>query len=222
MLALRLWPFMPPSLISECRMLPRDCPAPSPGAFTGAKDAKSASTAGAAFMTGPYLSSLRGALADSASHPRIHSVWLTLLSLLIPGFTPVKVTLYLAKLAQPSIMSAARRTTQRVYLPIGNLVEGVLEPHISGHGNMETRETHPSEHVLPLSIHHHGMTCQAARPECISSVQGEVGARAERRNVSSAAMQALWGWVDSNLLASSHDRKYLAFQLFTILLPSVR
>ena len=53
----------------------------------------------------PDLSSLSGALADaSASHPRIHSVWLTLLSLLIPGFTPVKVKVshLLAKLAQPS------------------------------------------------------------------------------------------------------------------------
>ena len=43
-------------------------------------------------MTAQHLDSLSGALADaSASHPRIHSVWLTLLSLLIPGFTPVKV-----------------------------------------------------------------------------------------------------------------------------------
>ncbi len=92
MLALRVWPLMPPDLISECPMLPDNCPAPSVGAFTGSQDVQSASTAGLAFMTPAHLSSVGEALADaSASHPRVHSVWLTLLSLLIPGFTPVKV-----------------------------------------------------------------------------------------------------------------------------------
>ena len=48
--------------------------------------------AGLAFMTPAHLGSVGEALADaSVSHPRVHSVWLTLLSLLIPGFTPVKV-----------------------------------------------------------------------------------------------------------------------------------
>ena len=41
-------------------------------------------------------------------------------------------------------------------------------------------------------------------------MQGEEGARAERGEVNSTALQALWGWVDSNLLSSSHDRKYLS------------
>ena len=92
LLALRMWPFMPADLLSECPMLPRGCPAPSAGAFTGSEDARSASTAGATFMNAQHLDSLSGALADaSASHPRVHSVWLTLLSLLIPGFTPIKV-----------------------------------------------------------------------------------------------------------------------------------
>ena len=92
MLALRVWPLMPPDLISECPMLPNNCPAPSVGAFTGSQNVQSASTAGLAFLTPAYLSSVGEALADaSASHPRVHSVWLTLLSLLIPGFTPVKV-----------------------------------------------------------------------------------------------------------------------------------
>ena len=92
LLALRMWPFMPAELLSECPMLPSGCPAPSAGAFTGSDNARSVSTAGAAFMTAQHLRSLSGVLADaSASHPRIHSVWLTLLSLLIPGFTPVKV-----------------------------------------------------------------------------------------------------------------------------------
>ena len=87
-----MWPFMPADLLSDCPMLPRGCPTPSAGAFTGSDDTRSASTAGAAFMTAQHLDGLSGALADaSASHPRIHSVWLTLLSLLIPGFTPVKV-----------------------------------------------------------------------------------------------------------------------------------
>ena len=53
-------------------------------------------------------------------------------------------------------------------------------------------------------------------------MQGEEGARSERGEVNSAALQALWGWVDGNLLSSSHDRKYLAFQLFMIILPSIR
>ena len=92
MLALRLWPFLPADLVSGCPMLPSGCPTPGSGAFTGAQDAQSASAAGLAFMTPAHLSAVGEALADaSASHPRVHSVWLTLLSLLIPGFTPVKV-----------------------------------------------------------------------------------------------------------------------------------
>ena len=93
MLALRLWPSLPPDLVSGCPMLPGGCPAPGPGTFTGTQDAQSASAAGLAFMTPAHLSRVGEALADaSASHPRVHSVWLTLLSLLIPGFTPVKVS----------------------------------------------------------------------------------------------------------------------------------
>ena len=53
-------------------------------------------------------------------------------------------------------------------------------------------------------------------------MQVEDGTRAERGEVSSPALRALWAWVDGSLLASSHDRKYLAFQLFTLLLPSLR
>ena len=90
---MRLWPYMPSDLLSECPLLPKNCPVPSPGAYSGLQDVKSASTAGAAFMTSSHLSSVSSALAEgSASHPRVHSVWLTLLTLLIPGFTPVKVS----------------------------------------------------------------------------------------------------------------------------------
>ena len=56
----------------------------------------------------------------------------------------------------------------------------------------------------------------------IIALQAEDGMRAERGEIDSPALQALWAWVGSSLLASSHDRKYLAFQLFTLLLPSLR
>ena len=93
MLALRLWPFLPQDLVSGCPMLPGGCPAFGPGTFTGLQDAQPASAAGMAFMAPAHLSRVGEALVDaSASHPRVHSVWLTLLSLLIPGFTPVKVS----------------------------------------------------------------------------------------------------------------------------------
>ena len=92
MLALRLWPFLPPELASELPMLPKGCPAPGPGTFMGSQDVQSARAAGLAFTTPTHLSSIGEALAEaSASHPPVHSEWLALLSLLIPGFTPVKV-----------------------------------------------------------------------------------------------------------------------------------
>ena len=64
-----------------------------------------------------------------------------------------------------------------------------------------------------LSDHHMILVC-AGRGGRSASERGDVSTLQRCRR--------LWGWVDSNLLASSHDRKYLAFQLFTILLPSIR
>ncbi len=39
-------------------------------------------------------------------------------------------------------------------------------------------------------------------------------------NVSEVA--AFWDWADGHLFTNSHERKYLAFQIFGILLPWLR
>lgn len=39
---------------------------------------------------------------------------------------------------------------------------------------------------------------------------------------SAAEVGALWGWVEGHLFTNSHERKYLAFQLFGLILPSLR
>ena len=102
-----------------------------------------------------------------------------------------------------------------------------------------SRDNRNSDHLIAgLALANHALVrlpqektlnvlgSQRLTPSCTeglpSALQGDEGARSERGEVSSSALQALWGWVDGNLLRSSHDRKYLAFQLFTLILPSVR
>ncbi|KAK9903496.1 hypothetical protein WJX75_007153 [Coccomyxa subellipsoidea] len=142
LLAVRLWARMPAGVRGDCALLPQQSPPPPRTFFTAVPAASPAPVAAsAAFFSGRHLQALSEALVTSSlSHPRIHSLWFSLLALLLPGFTPTKV------------------------------------------------EGGPRERGVP----------------------------------SVAELGALWDWVESHLFTNSHERKYLAFQLFGLILPSLR
>ena len=101
LLAVRLWAVMPEDMCASCQLLPRGSAAPPRGFFQrgnnadGSKnnvDAGAAEAAAAAFFTAAHLESLLPVLrASSAAQPRLHSLWPTLLALLLPGFSADRV-----------------------------------------------------------------------------------------------------------------------------------
>ena len=104
LLAVRLWPMMPEDLRASCQLLPAATAAPPKGFFTAGtgssthkKKSKAASSDGAAgaaaaFFTMAHLRSLLPVLRlTSGAHPRLHSLWPTLLALLLPGFSADRV-----------------------------------------------------------------------------------------------------------------------------------
>ena len=101
LLAVRLWPSMPEELRASCQLLPPGAPTPPRGFFTrssgGASKKKQASGAvgaAAAFVTAAHLRALLPVLRlTSAAHPRLHSLWPTMLALLLPGFSADRVRL---------------------------------------------------------------------------------------------------------------------------------
>jgi hypothetical protein len=112
LLALRLWPRLPAAWAEACPLLPagfaaKKLPAQlfaDPSASAGSK---AVAAVAAAFFSKQHLTSLLPVLRGTTqSHPRLHSVWPTLLALLIPGFTADKVsnseTVLLALLSFPS------------------------------------------------------------------------------------------------------------------------
>jgi DNA polymerase phi len=94
LLALHLWPRLPPRTAAACPLLPRGAAPPadffaSPAAAAGSAPAAAAA---AALFSRQHLAALLPALrATTAAHPRLHSVWPTLLALLMPGFSADKV-----------------------------------------------------------------------------------------------------------------------------------
>lgn len=99
LLALRLWPRLPAAAAAACPLLPggfkaKQLPA---GLFSdpaAAAGSKAVAAAAAALFTKAHLAALLPVLrATTAAHPRLHSVWPTLLALLIPGFSADKVRL---------------------------------------------------------------------------------------------------------------------------------
>ena len=93
LLALHLWPSLPEPLLHNVKLLPAGAKPPPKGYFSNPDTPKDlAAPAAAAFFAEKHLQMLMPVLrASSSSHPRLHSVWLTLFALLLPGFTAVKV-----------------------------------------------------------------------------------------------------------------------------------
>ena len=94
LLALHLWPCLTShkgTAVLECPLLPQGVPPPPPGYLTmtdrAAKAAQHPAAAASALCSPQHLQTLLPVLrATSASVPRLHSVWLALLALMLPGF----------------------------------------------------------------------------------------------------------------------------------------
>ena len=93
LLALRLWARMPAGLRAACALLPAGAPPPPETLFTALPGEQASPVPAAAALFAPaHLYKLSPALLEaSGAHPRVHSLWATLLALLLPGFTPAKV-----------------------------------------------------------------------------------------------------------------------------------
>jgi DNA polymerase phi len=96
LLALRLWPLMPQQLRKLCALLPAvditDVPAAGGSSHTTAYAASAQGAA--AFFAPEHLGKLLPVLrATSVAHPRLHTLWPTVLALLLPGFAPKRVSL---------------------------------------------------------------------------------------------------------------------------------
>lgn len=92
LLAIRLWAVMPADVRRSCPLLPVGCTPPPADFFRAGAGGGDASEAAAAFFTPQHVRALLPVLRlTSQSHPRLHSVWPTLLALLLPGFTADKV-----------------------------------------------------------------------------------------------------------------------------------
>ena len=93
-MALRLWGRLPADVAAGCSVLPQGVQPPAVDFFTTSKPAAAShpEDAAAAFFSAEHLAKVLEPLRSStSSHPRLHSVWTTVLALLIPGFTPSKV-----------------------------------------------------------------------------------------------------------------------------------
>ena len=93
-LALRLWRDMPQDLKKACQMLPSCSAVPSADLFSHGRKQKDKNdaTVAAAFFTESHLKKLLPVLkASSQGHPRVNTVWPTMLTLLLPGYVPEQV-----------------------------------------------------------------------------------------------------------------------------------
>jgi DNA polymerase phi len=96
LLALRLWPLMPQQLRDSCALLPvadiSDLPASGGSSHTTVYAASGQGAA--AFFASSHLSKLLPVFrATSGAHPRLHTLWPTVLALLLPGFAPKRVSI---------------------------------------------------------------------------------------------------------------------------------
>lgn len=97
LLAMRLWPLLPPDLAKSCPLLPAlDRPLdPAPPLSRGVPASEAfascdgADEAADAFFTGEHLAVVLPLLrTTTAAHPRLHQLWPSVLALLLPGFSP--------------------------------------------------------------------------------------------------------------------------------------
>jgi DNA polymerase phi len=91
-LALHFWRFMPQKLRTDCAMLPAvDGVTPSSDLFTRGRAVENQDDGAiaAAFFTKDHLRALVPVLNSSVhAHPRLHTIWSMLLTLLLPGYSP--------------------------------------------------------------------------------------------------------------------------------------
>ena len=174
LLALVLWPKLPPAAVKACKLLPAGTPPPPSEVFSSAGGAPPAAgavaTAAAATAAGlfskEHIKVLQPVLlATSASHPRLHTLWHYLLPLLLPGFRPYRATGGAAAAGHDLDVGAA-----------------------------------------------------AAAAAAAADKKG-----AAKGAVSGPLLESFWSCVvEGGLMDSSHERRYLGFQLFARCLPHLR
>ena len=203
LLALRLWPRLPPGTAAACPLLPAGVkPKQLPRALwsdpAAAGGSKAVAGAAAAFFTRPHLEGLLPVLrATTAAHPRLHSVWPTLVALLIPGFSADKAR------AGPMDRGWGRAL----------LLHGMAQtkaPCSRWPCRLLVGSSGPLKHASTPAL-------RAPSPP-LPQERRDAGARGA--HPAAAPLAAFWSCcVDGDLVASSHERKYLALQLFQLLLP---
>ena len=123
LLALRLWSKLPAELLSEMSLLPSDAKPPPIEFFSRGQG--TAASAAAAVFSQQHLQKLLPVLrSTSSSHPRLHSVWPTLLALLLPGFTAIKVSHTFPSSAVAAFCTLSIDTSKYVYSHAGCSVLG--------------------------------------------------------------------------------------------------
>lgn len=226
LLALRLWPRLPPAAAAACPLLPAGCKAKLPAALfadpAAAASSKAVAAAAAAFFSRDHLAALLPVLrATTQAHPRLHTLWPTLLALLIPGFSADKVG--------PGLGSQGAGRYRQILS-----TAGVCAMALTGerHGKKQGSPLWGSRRwavvqaflgggspILPALLHGPvpSRLC-TAYPPMLQEQRGAGGVRDARP--SGPALEAFWSTVvDGDLVQSSHERKYLAFTLFLLLLP---
>jgi len=193
LLALRLWPRLRGDVRRGCALLPpADAPAPPRDAYSGAANAGAVARSAAAFFARPHLEAIAPVLvATTHAHPRMHLAWLHVLALLLPGF---------------SVARAERAATAAAAAPAeGDAADGGAA---AGEGK---KGKHGKKGAAAAA---------AAGGASASGAAAAEPAAAPRPPPERAHLEALWGVVvEGGLLASSHERRFLALQLFQVLLP---
>lgn len=192
LICLRLWPRISDNLRAECTLLPRQCPPPPATTFTtGAEPARLAAAAASIFSPS-YLQLLAPALLDTThAHPRMHTLWTHLLALLLPGFTVAKSHAVDQDGLGPSTSSG--------------------EPGVNG-SKKHDKKQHAGVNGAKEGKHKGG----SAVGEKSKGQGGSVHA-IPKGHPNQAHLEALWSiTVEGSLMNSSHERKFLALQLFMV------
>ncbi len=194
-----LWPKLPPATLRACKLLPANTPPPPSELFlhnrapSPAVAAAAAATA-AGFFSPTHLKAIQPLLlATSAAHPRMHTLWQYLLPLLLPGFVPYR---HLDGEGGGAAAAAAGEED-------ADADDAADAPGSSKKGKKGDKGGKDKE--------------KDGKRAAKAAADAGKGAVARQQ------LEAFWGGVvEGGLMDSSHERRYLGFQLFSRLLPHLR
>lgn len=199
LIALHLWPRLSDDIRDACALLPRGCPPPPRAAFTtGAEPAAIAPAAGGVFARA-YLEQLSPALLEAThSHPRMHSLWTHVLALLLPGFTVTR-----------SAAAAADADGAEGAAASGSAAANGSAPEPAAGKKRHGKEGKGGKDGAAA----------ADKPAAAGEGKGgRGGAGGGAKGAPNAGhLAALWDVVvEGGLMSSTHERKFLAMNLFMV------